>query len=177
MNCMEYKKALELLKKYLGSNEKTIKHCLGVSEVAFEIATKISWKNPALGVNPDKVKIAGLLHDIGRSKEGQHEFNTVEILKNEGLADLAQITMHGQVYEAALLRGEKDAEKYLPTLLENKIVVMADMYYNQSEQRVSLAERYADIQERYKGDEKFLKSVRLAKSRMEKLEEEINSLF
>ncbi|MFH1894355.1 MAG: HD domain-containing protein [Patescibacteria group bacterium] len=170
------KEALELLKRYV-DNEKTIKHCLGVAEVAFEIATKINQKNPSLGINPEKVKIAALLHDIGRAKEGVHEFNTVEILENEGLADLAKIAFHGFVYESALLKGEKELDKYLPFSIENKIIVIADMHYNQKGQNVNLKERFADIKERYKDDKDFLEILKLAKPRMEKLEKEINDLM
>jgi len=168
--------ALELLKKY-AVNEKTIKHCLGVAGVAFEIATKIKQKNLSLEINPEKVKIAALLHDIGRAKEGKHELNTVDILKNEGLADLAEVTFHGFIYETALLKKEKDAEKYLPSSLENKIIVIADMHYNQNEQRVSLDERFSDIEKRYKNDKNFLKILKLAKLRMEKLDKELDDLM
>lgn len=172
---INYDQALALLKRYL-TDGKTIKHCLGVADVAYEIATKIKQKNLSLDINPEKVKIAALLHDIGRYKEGTHELNTVEVLKKEGLTDIAKIAMHGFVYEMPLLK-DGGNDKFLPKTIENKIVVLADMYYNHSEQRVSLKERFADIEKRYKKDKDFLETVQLAKSRLQKLETEIKALM
>jgi len=168
------KEALKLLKSL--ADKKNIRHCIGVSEVAFELATKIKQKNPLLKVDPLKVKIAALLHDIGKSKDGVHELNTVKILKNERLDDIADISMHGFLYEIFSFEG-KNADKFLPKNLENKIVVLADMYYNQNGKRVDLEERFADIEKRYKNDKAFLGATHLAKPRMEQLEHEINSLI
>ena len=67
-----------------------------------------------------------------------HEANTLQILEEEGLQEIAQITMHGFTYEFTLLIDKIDNPSYLPQTLENKIVALADMYYNQNEQRVSL---------------------------------------
>ena len=76
--------ALELLKKYT-LPQQVIDHCKGVSAICFEMANKILAKHPDLPIAPEKVKIAGLLHDIGKSQPGIHEINTVHILKKEGL--------------------------------------------------------------------------------------------
>lgn len=168
--------ALNLLRKYI-SDEKRIKHSLGVADIAFEIATKIKQKNPLLVIDPYRVKLAALLHDIGRAKVGVHEFNTIEILKNEGLADLAKIAFHGFVYETALLEKDRNADRYLPSSLENKIVIFADMHYNLDGQRVSLEERLSDIEVRFKDDKDVLAAVNLGKPRMEKLDKEIQSLM
>jgi putative nucleotidyltransferase with HDIG domain len=55
--------ALELMYKYkLNSN--IIKHCIGVSQIAYEISKKILDKNPNINIDLEKVKLAGLLHDI-----------------------------------------------------------------------------------------------------------------
>jgi len=80
--------ALQLLKKYL-NNDKVVRHCLCVADIAGEIATKIKQKNSFLVINPEKVRIAALLHDIGKYKEGFHELNTIEVLSKEGLDDIA----------------------------------------------------------------------------------------
>jgi putative nucleotidyltransferase with HDIG domain len=166
------KEALQLLQKT--ATEKNIKHCKGVAEVAFELAIKIEKNNPSIGINPLKIKIAALLHDIGKSKDGIHELNTIEILKKEGLDDIADIAMHGFLYEVCLLEG-KNTDGLLPKNLENKIVVLADMYFNQKEGRVSLEERFEDMESRYTGV--FLEAIRLAKPRMKQLEEELNGLI
>lgn len=170
-----YDQALLLLKRYL-TDEKTIKHCLGVADVAYEMAIKIKQKNLSLDINPEKVKIAALLHDIGRYKEGLHELNTVEVLKKEGFDDIAKIAMHGFIYETPLAKNTAP-DKFLPKTIENKIIVLADMYYNQNEERVSLKERFEDIEKRYKNDKDFLQTVQLAKNRIQKLETEIKDLM
>ncbi|MEI7890450.1 MAG: HD domain-containing protein [bacterium] len=166
--------ALRLLRQYV-NDEKIIKHCIGVANIAFGIALKIKAKN-FLEINPDRVKIAALLHDIGKFKDGIHEINTVEILKNEGLDYIAKIAMHGFAYEIFLLKGEESSE-YLPKNLENKIVVLADMYYNQDEKRVSLDERLLDIKERYRNDKDFMKVLVNGETRMRILEDEIKLLM
>lgn len=167
--------ALELLKHYL-KVESRINHCVGVSVIAFELANQIKVRNPSLNINPEKIKIAGLLHDIGYSKEGFHETNGQKILINEGLDEIADIIMHGIIYEQIFLQTGKYDEKYLPLSVENKIVVLADMYCNQKQQRVTLDERIADIEERYKDDKDFLKAARLAWPRFKRIEKEIMNL-
>jgi len=80
--------------------------------------------------------------------------------------------MHGFIYEIFLLKG-KENKNFLPQSLENKIVVLADMYYNQAEQRVELDDRLDDIEARYKDDKDFLKAIQPARRRMKELESEI----
>jgi putative nucleotidyltransferase with HDIG domain len=168
-------KALKLLRRYI-DNKKTINHCIGVSSIAYKIASKIKKKNPLMNIDPEKIKIAALLHDIGKCKKGIHEINTIEILKKEDLDDIAKITMHGFIYEIFLLKGDKNL-KFLPQTIENKIVALSDMYFNQNEQRVNLKDRISDILERYNNDKDFIKAVELAIPRFERLENKINSLL
>lgn len=165
--------ALKLLKKYINI-EGIIRHSLGVSEIGFEISSKIKNKNQDLKIDPNKVEIACLLHDIGRAREGIHELNTVEILTNEGLADIADIAFHGFVYEKFLMKG--DCKKiYLPNSIENKIVVLADSYFAQI--KLTLDERFLDLEERYKDNKDIIDAMRLAKPRFYELEKEIQSLM
>ena len=168
--------ALEILKRHLNV-ESRIDHCVGVSNVAFDLACRIKKKNPLAKIDPEKIKIAGLLHDIGYSREGFHEVSGQGILINEGLGEIADITMHGIIYEQGFLRTGKYDKKYLPSSLENKIVALADMYYNQKRQRVMLDERIADIEQRYEGNQEFLKAAKLAWPRFKHLENEIMALL
>ena len=170
-----YTQALSLIKKYK-LPEVTVSHSKGVSQICFEIANAILGKNPGIGINPEKVRIAGLLHDIGRSKSGTHEMNTMEILQAEDLPDIAEIAAHGFLFEYYKLQGQEKND-YLPKTLENKIVVLSDMYYNQNQERVTLDERFDDILKRYSEDPEFIKIVQLAKPRMEALEREILALM
>lgn len=169
--------AIDLLKRHL-KDEARINHCLGVADIAFDLATKIKKRNPSLDINPDKVKVAGILHDIGRCKdEGCHEINSQSILENEGLNEIKDIIMHGFLFEQMYLKTGNQDNTYLPKGIENKILVLADMYYNQKQQRVSLEERFDDTKKRFAKDKDFLKAVELAWPRFLKIEREINDLL
>lgn len=169
------KEALKLLEKY-NISETIVNHCIWVSEIAYELATRILAKNSEFDINPTKVKIAWLLHDIWKAKPGIHELNTQEILESENLLEIAKISLHWFLYEYFKSKWIDDS-KYLPLSIENKIVVLSDMYYNQNKQRVSLDERFDDIMLRYKDDLNFIEIVKIAKLRMEKLESEIFNLL
>jgi putative nucleotidyltransferase with HDIG domain len=165
--------ALELLRKY-GLPEKRIKHSIGVAQFAFKLAKQIHAKHPELSVDPAKVRIAGLLHDIGRSQSGDHEINSVRILKQEGLADIAAIVMHGTVYETMRLRG-RDDRSLLPHSLENKIVAYADARFRLSV--VTLKKRMDEIKVRRANDIEKVKAVDMAMKRFYRLEKELLALI
>ncbi len=166
------KNALELLHKYAISPQR-IEHCIGVAEFAFDLATRIHKNHPDLSIDPVKIKRAGLLHDIGRCQPGDHELNTLSILKQEGLDDIAAITIHGSIYEIMLLRGIDNPE-LLPKTIENKIVAYADSRFNY--RLVTLQERWAEIESRRKDETEKIKSLRMSKKRFIEMEKEIESL-
>ena len=166
------KDALELMYKYKLNNN-IIKHCIGVSQIAYEISKKILNKNPNISIDPEKIKLAGLLHDIWKSESWIHEINTIKILKKEKLNEIAKISRHGFLYE-------KDNKKYklfLPRSLENKIIVLSDMYCNQEWEIVSLEERFEDIKNRYKNDKEFIKLLKKSEFRIKLIEKEIKILI
>ncbi len=164
--------ALELLKKYI-KKEKRIKHSIGVAEAAYKLAKKIKQHHTELNLNPEKVKIAALLHDIGRETEGDHEINSVNILKKEGLNEIEDIVMHGTMYEISILRGKENKE-FLPTTIENKIVAYADCLFFH-EEGMTLKERFKDGKARAKSEEK-LKSIEMAEKRFQDMEKELLDL-
>lgn len=164
--------ALDLLHKYDLSDSR-IRHCIGVADIAFELATKIHDRHPELSLDPAKVKIAALLHDIGRSAKGDHELLTIEILKKEGLEDLANITIHGSIYEISILRGKADPT-LLPCTIENKIVAYADARFR--DQPVSMKQRWEEIEQRRAGEKEKIRSLHLAKARYIALERELLNL-
>ena len=166
------KKALALLKKHL-RDEDRIAHSIGVAEIAHDLARRIHVKHPGLPVDPSKVKIAALLHDIGRSRKGDHEINSIEILKEEGLHDIAAITMHGSLYEIMRQRGTSDPS-LLPQTLENKIVAYADTRYR--DRPVTMEERWAEIEKRRAPEKEKIDSLRAAKARYRALEQELLDL-
>ena len=168
--------AIKLLKKYK-LNKKTINHCVWVWNIAYELSCKILNKNSVLKINPKKVKIAWILHDIWKCMDWIHELNTLKILKNEWLNKIASISVHWFLFEYFKEKWDINYEKYLPKTIENKILVLADMYYNQNQQKITINERFDDILNRYKEDKHFCKIVRIAKKRILLLEKELLKLM
>jgi hypothetical protein len=101
-----------------------------VADIVYKISSKIVIKNTKIWIDPNKVMIAWLLHNIGKSYNGIHEINTIKILKKEKLSDIANVSMHWFIYEDAILN-KKNGNRFLPKSLENKILVLSDMYCNQ----------------------------------------------
>lgn len=170
-----YPEALALLKTYVGEG-KTLSHSLAVAEVAYGMAKRIHAAHPELPVDPEKVRLGGVLHDIGKSRPGEHEVNSVEILREEGLPELADIVLHSYPYEIFLRRGEVHPE-YLPTSLENKIVIYADYLRDQENRPVTMAERIAEIKERKKDQTERMAALTSAEPRLYRLRDEIEALL
>ena len=164
--------ALLLLRKYLAS-ERRIAHSMLVADFAYGLASRIHAAHPALPLDPAKVKIAALLHDVGRGQVGDHELNSVAILKQEGLHEIAAIVIHGTIYEIMLLRG-RDDPSLLPRTIENKIVAYADARCK--DRLVDMRERWAEIEVRRKDEGEKIASLRMAKERFFALESELLGL-
>lgn len=164
--------ALALLKKN-NLDESRIAHSRVVSDFAFDLATRIHAKHPQLDVDPGKVRVAALLHDIGRSAKGDHEIRSVEILVLEGQPDIAAIVMHGSMYEISILRGEPDSS-LLPQTLENKIVAYSDARCK--DKILSLQERSDEILKRRSLEEEKVKSVKMGMKRYFEMEKELLEL-
>jgi len=169
---LSWSNALHLLRE-CGLDESRIAHSVGVSKAAFELACAIKRKNPDAPCNPEKVRIGALLHDIGRSRPGDHELNSVAVLRERGLDDLAGIVMHGTLYEASILRNQPNRE-YLPASLENKIVAWADTRFRLSP--VTIEERIAEVEKRRAGEEEKIAALRMARERYMALERELMGL-
>jgi putative nucleotidyltransferase with HDIG domain len=164
--------ALALLRRH-GMDEVRVRHSQGVAMFAYRLAARIRRRHPELPLDPAKVKAAALLHDIGRTRDGPHEANSVAILREEGLGDLADIVMHGSYYEIQKLRGQDDPS-LLPSSLEHKIVAYADTRFRLNV--VSVAERMAEIVKRRAADREKVESVRMALPRYQALERELMEL-
>jgi putative nucleotidyltransferase with HDIG domain len=167
------KQALSLLKKY-NLGKPRVRHSKGVAAFAHALAVQIHKRHPSLDINPEKVCIAALLHDIGRGREGDHETNSVAILKQEGLADIADIVMHGSMYEISVVRGKPD-KSLLPRTIENKIVAYADARFKDSV--VSLKERFREVLDRRKLEKEKVESVNMAMERYYNIEKELMELL
>lgn len=170
-----YEDALELLRKYI-PDEKTIYHSERCAELAFRMANRIRANHPDLEIDPEKVRIGALLHDIGKSKPGEHEINSVEILREEGYPELAEIVCHSYPYEILLLRGIEKPE-YLPTSLENKIVIYTDYLIDPDGKLTTMEERIQEIKTRKKDQVQRMKALTLAEPRLYRLRDEIEGLL
>ncbi len=170
--------ALRIFHKYLPKHLEKSKwirhHSIWVSNIAFEIAKKIKKKHPELNIHPNKIKIAWLLHDIGKAIDGHHELNSAKILREEWLHEIADIIIHSFIYELFLIEWEEKKE-YLPKTIENKIIVYADFLFHKEE--VTLHERIKEIKERKKHETKRIKALELAEIRLHQIAQEIESLM
>jgi putative nucleotidyltransferase with HDIG domain len=169
---VSYDQGLALLRRH-GLHDTLMRHSRGVAAFARELAERIALRHPEFGVDSDRVEVAALLHDIGRSRPGDHEANSVAILREEGLPELATIAMHGSYYEIMKLRGSEDVS-LLPRSVENKIVAYADARFRL--EPVTLQQRFDDILERRTGDPEKVRAVRMAMPRMQELERELMDL-
>ncbi len=166
---ISYDEGVALLHKH-HVHPNIIHHCQGAAEVAWQLARQILEAYPGLHLDPEKVRLAALLHDIGRSRPGIHEHNSVEILHEEGLPELAEIAMHGALYEIYLLRGQKTPH-LLPQTLEQKIVCYADLRFAQ--EPMTLRERLDDAIQRKNHIPEIVNALTLAEERLFALETEI----
>ena len=169
---IDHASALALLRSY-GLKEKRIEHSIGVAEFAQKLAERIASRHPELEIDPAKVSIAGLLHDIGRSRDGDHELNSIDILRAEGLSEIAAMVMHGTLYEMGIMRGEENPD-HLPHSIENKIVAYADARFRL--EVISLKERIDDIKARYADNPVKVKAVETARLRFLEMEKELMEL-
>ncbi|MFP4118460.1 MAG: HD domain-containing protein [Candidatus Woesearchaeota archaeon] len=173
---ISYAYALHLLRQYVEKSSR-IHHSIGVSKIAHRIAETILDNNPYLDIDPEKVRLAGLLHDIGYGISAHdHELHTIEILKAHGLDDIAEITTHGYLYEYLMVKGVK-RDDLLPSTIENKIVIYADFLFNQRRQTTTMEERIRTTSKLIKDDPERLAAWTQAVPRFYELKEELTSLM
>jgi hypothetical protein len=106
--------------------------------------------------------------------KGDHELNSIVILRREGLEDIAEIVIHGSIYEIMQLRGLHDPS-LIPQTIENKIVAYADARFR--DRPMTLEERWAEIESRRSLEKEKIESLRLAKARYKELERELMGLL
>jgi uncharacterized protein len=165
--------AFNLLKK-LKVPYQVRRHSLKVADKALEIAYKIKKSK----VDLDLVEIGALLHDIGRSKTHgfKHAIIGGEILRERGYSsDLSRIC------ETHILGGlDKEDSRYLnlpekdyiPDSIEEKIICLADKL-TAGTKDVTVEQRFQKWFNKYGKTKILMKS----KKRIEKIQEELNSLM
>lgn len=158
---MNYNEGLSLLKKYI-CDPNVIIHSKGVSDFAYDLAKKIR-KHSRIKLDIKKVHIAGLLHDIGKTEHAGHEERSLEILKKEGLHNIAKISIHGLLRNCSDLSYLNDIEH-----VENKIITYSDMRFKFSPMTVK--ERFDEAITGWNGSEEA------KRKRRERLEKSVLSL-
>ncbi len=135
-----------------GCPQQVISHCRAVSRLAADTAVRLQRRGYEVDV--EFVKVAALLHDIGRSKTQNvdHVIKGVEIAKAEGLSEplIAAIRCHvggGITKEEAKALGWPNAD-YMPITLEQKIVSFADKLVETDNERIPVEETIAKFQSR-----------------------------
>jgi len=170
-----YQEALLLLEKQQKKNPEVIKHSLAVSDLAFKTAVRLKNNDPTLELNPDELRIIGLLHDIGKDvEERPHAIVSSELLAKKGLHRISEIVKtHGITKEESEL--SKIPGNYYPTSLEEELLIYADMHV-MHDKVVPFEERYKDLLERAKDPLKH-KALLLAHRRIQKIMEKIDAML
>ncbi len=120
----------EALHRKYGSDERIVLHCRTVKNVALALAE--AFRKRGYDVDEDAVRVAAMLHDIGRSRVQtvRHGLEGAEIAEKEGAGKKVSeiIQRHvgaGLSPEEAKSLGLPDLD-YIPRTLEERIVCFAD---------------------------------------------------
>lgn len=151
MNIPSREQCLGILKNN-GTPSNVIQHCKTVAKVAEDVADGLIKKG--IKLNKELVTASALLHDIQRHKE-DHVVKGAELLKKLGFPEIAKVMRYHAYHEM-----QKDNKFDLG--MEQKIVFYADKRVR-NDKKVSLDERYDDLEKRYKADlsaeRKFVKKM------------------
>ena len=177
---MDIGQARELLREgvessdYMHSPDTFLAHSEGVAQQAYDVGMRVEV---ILGMDPEKLRIAGLLHDIGRFySTSNHEVIGANILRAMGHPHIARIVEpHGFISESIQVQQEQgiavdyikylNPKDFLPKTLPQLLLVYCDMC-NDNGERVTPRERLDLIKERYKGDPLFEARVNRAEPRI-----------
>lgn len=154
---ISYSQAKDLLKERIKEEESDVSHSLfehsqAVADFLYKIASDLKEKHPDWEIDPEKMRIAGLLHDIGKV-ESSYELHAkagAEILKEEGLEEIAEIVKkHGVEKEKAEIEGIEGI--FEPRTLEEELLTYADMRV-EGDQVVSFEKRHSAVLQRKDDD-------------------------
>lgn len=128
---MTYDQAMKKLKSFKVEPEHDWdRHCIGVADIAYRLACEI--KKYRQDIEPEEVRVMGLIHDFGRSISQdpyRHAYEGFRLMKSMGLDKYARICVcHSNgTYKAEDLDeyGLKPEDFYVRTL-EEKLVFIAD---------------------------------------------------
>ncbi|MGQ9718435.1 MAG: HDIG domain-containing metalloprotein [Nitrososphaerales archaeon] len=126
---MGEQEAIDMLKRER-SPEALIKHSMAVSEVSIILA--LALRGRGYDIDPELVKIGGLLHDIGRAKTHsvRHGYLGGRLLRRMGvdgrIARIAERHVGGGISKREAERLKLPQREYVPETLEEKVVCFAD---------------------------------------------------
>lgn len=138
---MEEKQAIQLLKKHANSEESyeaVLRHSQALQKLAIEIAEKIQTKHPEMNIDVEFIKVACILHDIGRfecppgKNSYKHGVIGAKILRDEGVDERYALVCERHVGPGI---PASDVERqgldlpvkdYVPLSIEEKIITYAD---------------------------------------------------
>jgi len=123
--------------------ENIIKHCLKVAEMSMDIARKLEDEK-GIAVNRSLLRAAAMLHDITKSKPGDHVLSGTKFLKNHGFNAVSEIVRTHGLYHLPEIR---------PDTIEQKILFYADKRVI-DDRIVSLDERFRYFQDRHPDTDK-----------------------
>lgn len=150
---MTYDEALDLLKSFqIAQSDDWDRHCINVADISYTLALELSkYKD----INPDKVKVMGLVHDFGRNithDPYRHAYEGHRLIKKLGYPELARIcTCHSNgtyKFEDLEEYGLKP-EDFFVSNLEEMVVFIGDSIEYHGEM-IRHDKRIADTIERYK---------------------------
>jgi len=169
---MNYKEAERLLIRTNKKQPNVIRHCKAVSKLAYSIAKQI--KKNGYDVDPEKTRIAALLHDIGRAiSHENHEFEGAKMLRKIGEKELADMILrHG--CSAVIAKDLCIPGDFEPKTIEEKIVAYCDGRFD-TDKLVTLKQRYALLKKR--ATKERWKTIVKTKPRAFRTEKEINKMM
>lgn len=162
--------AIKLLKE-AGCSPNVIEHCQVVSSLATEIAEKIQAAGHE--VNPDLVRVGGLLHDFGRchTHSVSHAFEGFKLAQSKGIdPEISEIIKRhigaGISKEEAKELGLPE-DDYFPRSLEEKIVAHADNLVKGTE--ITTLDEAIMLMRKKEVPEKVIKRIKALAEEIEKL--------
>ena len=150
---MTYEEAIALLRSFkIEPGHDWDRHCIGVGEIAYRLALEIQKYRM---IDPEQVRVMGLVHDFGRSVSQdpyRHAYEGYKLMKEFGKEEYARICVchsNGTYKEEDLeAYGLKPEDFYVRTL-EEKLVFIGDSL--ESKGRIIRHEvRIAQTIERYR---------------------------
>ncbi|MCX7773193.1 MAG: HD domain-containing protein [Clostridia bacterium] len=127
---MNYQQALELLKSFdIKEGHDWDRHCIQVGAIANRLAQALK---PFVDIDPDRVRLMGLVHDFGRSVTHcpyRHAYEGYKLMKELGEDHLARICAchsNGTYREEELPEYGLKPEDFFVTCLEEKLIFIAD---------------------------------------------------